>query len=665
MSSNGRFFGRERLLAVLFLLTVAGFTARLVQIQVLQHPRWCSISERQTLNLCQMKPPRGEIRDRNEMPLAVTLPLSYAVGFRPASGLDLDNIAGKVSAILPLSRSTVRRKLDSSSFIYLARRIDWKLKQHLESTDMSCLQFDQEARRTYPANASLATVIGFTNVDGIGQEGIERALDKDLAGAEYNEVRWNDAKRTTTAVLRDDDIQQLRGADVTLTIDLQLQTVVENALAKGLEKLDYERSCAILVDPWTGDVLALATLPTYDPNRPGESRAENRKCWPITDVYEPGSTFKVIPILDALEEQLVRRSSIIYCENGAYRVPGATIHDSHPHGDLTVDSVLAYSSNIGAAKIAQKIAPADFYDRIRAFGFGNPTGIEIAGEQSGFVPKPSQWSGPTCSNLAMGQGISCTPLQLAMAYAAIANGGSLMKPNLVLATHYPDGSTEKRVPEIIRTVMTSETAANIREMLVNVVKYGTGKPAAVEGLTIGGKTGTAQKVDQLNHTYFQKRFVSSFAGFFPAEEPRYLLLVVVDDPLKQYFGATVAAPVFREIARQLMDIRPADFPEKPEPKPIVEAVNADSADTLDAMIEFDLDPAAISLIDSLSSVRNPDTPMIEMPSVKGLPLRQAALELSSRGLIFQLNGSGIVSAQYPRPGDMVPAGFNCMVMAKN
>ncbi|MBU1920917.1 PASTA domain-containing protein [bacterium] len=609
-----------------------------------------------------MKPPRGEIRDRNGLPLAVTLPLSYAVGFRPASGLDLDNVANKVSAILPLSRETVRRKLDASSFIYLARRIDWKLKQHLESTKMACLQFDQEARRSYPVSTSLATVIGFTNVDGIGQEGIERALDKDLAGAEYSEVRWNDAKRTTAAVLRNDDIQHLRGADVTLTIDLQLQNVVENALAKGLETLDYERSCAILVDPWTGDILALATLPTYDPNRPGESRAENRKCWPITDVYEPGSTFKVIPVIHALEAQLVRRSSIIYCENGAYRVPGATIHDSHPYGDLTVDSVLAYSSNIGAAKIALKIKPADFYDRIRAFGFGNSTGIEIAGEQSGVVPKPPHWTGPTCANLAMGQGVSCTALQLAMAYAAIANGGSLMKPNLVLSTHYPDGSTEKRVPEIIRTVMTSETAANIQEMLVNVVKYGTGKSAAVEGLSIAGKTGTAQKVDQENHTYFQKRFVSSFVGFFPAEEPRYLLLVVVDDPMKRYFGATVAAPVFREIAQQLMDIRPADFPAKPKPPVIAEIVQPDSADSL---LEFDLDPAAISLIDSLSATRNPDISMIEMPSVKGLPLRQAALELSSRGLVFQLNGSGIVSAQYPHPGDMVPAGFNCMVLAKN
>jgi cell division protein FtsI (penicillin-binding protein 3) len=589
----------------------------------------------------------------------VTLPLSYAVGFRPASGTDLNRVAERVSAILPLSRETVRRKLDSPSFVYLARRVDWKFKQHLESLKLKCLQFDQEARRAYPAATALASVIGFANVDGIGQEGIELALNHDLAGTEFQERHWKDARRTSTALLSSGTNAEFRGADVTLTIDLQLQTVVENAMRAGLANLEYERSCAILLDPWSGDILALSTLPTYDPNRPGDSNAANRKCWPITDVYEPGSTLKIIPIAEALESKRVRRSTIIYCEDGAYRVPGATIHDSHPHADLTVDSILAYSSNIGAAKIAETIEPDEFYNRIRAFGFGNRTGIEISGEQRGVVPKPKSWSGPTCSNLAMGHGLSCTPLQMAMAFSAIANGGTLMKPNLVLTTTYPNGSIEHRVPQAIRSVVSPALASELTDMLVNVVEYGTGKTAAVEGLRIAGKTGTAQKVDLENHTYYKKRFISSFIGFFPADDPRYLLLVIVDDPQGEYFGSLVAAPVFKEIAEQLMVIRPQDFPLSPTPV----AEGLPLVDPVETAREFaqEVRPACTAVPANYPA----DAPLVEMPLIEGLPLRRAAIELSSRGLDFQLTGSGIVSEQYPPPGDILPVGYRCRILAQD
>jgi cell division protein FtsI (penicillin-binding protein 3) len=658
MSNEGRYIKRERLLAAVFFLIVIGFAARLIQIQVIQHDDWSYISAKQTLDLCDLTPPRGQIQDRNGMTLAVTLPLSYAVGFRPTAGINLDDVARKISSILPLSYETVRRKLDAPQFVYLARRVDWKLKQHLEAINLGCLQFDQEPRRAYPAASTLASVVGFTNVDGVGQEGIERSMNLDLTGAKYQELRWRDAKRTSTAVLSGNQAAgELRGADITLTVDLQLQTVVEKALEKGLADLDYSRSCALLIDPWTGDILALATQPTYDPNRPSESEALFRKCWPVTDVYEPGSTLKIVPITEALESNVVNRSTHIYCENGAYHVPGAIIHDSHAYGDLTVDGVLTHSSNIGAAKIAAKCGSENFYNRLRSFGFGSSTGIDIAGEQSGIVPKPQDWSGPTCSNLAMGHGISCTPLQLAMAYAAIANGGSLMKPNLVYSIHYPDGTTDTRVPKVVQTAMSPETSAELADMLVNVVKSGTGRKAAVGDLLIAGKTGTAQKVDLENHTYFQKRFVSSFVGFFPADEPRYLLLVVVDDPLGQYFGAAVAAPVFAEIASQLWVIRPADFPVMPEPKAEeVDSSSVQADSTADSLLFAGVTPPVLT---------DPTVPMIRMPSIEGMPLRRAALELSSRGLDFQLNGSGIVFAQYPKPGDMVPAGYSCLVHAQD
>ena len=218
---------------------------------------------------------------------------------------------------------------------------------------------------------------------------------------------------------------------MTLTVDLQLQTIIEEKLRDGLKGHTFERACAVMVDPRTGDVLAMATLPTFDSNNPGDAPAADRKCWTVTDVVEPGSVLKIVPIAKALESGKLHRNTRIFCENGAYAVPGAIIHDTHRHGFLTLDDILALSSNIGAAKISQAFPPAEIYDKLRAFGFGNSTLIGLAGEQSGEVPPPSTWSGPTQATLAYGQGISVTPLQLTMAYAAIANGGLLMKPRLV------------------------------------------------------------------------------------------------------------------------------------------------------------------------------------------------------------------------------------------
>ncbi len=663
MSERDRPLKRERMLAFGLLLMFTVFLARLVQVQVFEHTRWSGIARRQSeLMVCQ-KPNRGEIRDRNGIPLAVTLPLTYAVGYRPKPGTDPEQLATTLATHLPMSKITLRSKLQSDGFVYLARRVDVAVKEKLDSLKVPCLQFDEEPRRAYPGESQAAAVIGFANIDGNGQEGIEASMNDALSGEVHRELCLIDAHRKSISPVVYDAPFDYYGATVTLTLDVQLQTIVDNALSEGLKGRKYERACALLIEPVTGDILALSTLPTFDPNHPGDAKPEERKCWPITDVYEPGSTLKIVPIEKALETGKLSRSSQIFCENGVYRVKGATLHDSHPHGYgyLSLDNVLAYSSNIGAAKVCERFTPNEVYDKLRAFGFGNLTTVELLGEQAGYIPPPSQWSGPTQSNLAFGHGISCTPLQLAMAYGSIANGGKLMKPRLVKGVQYPSGDRTDYKVEVVRQVMTPQIAAELTDMLVGVVEHGTGEAARIEGVRIAGKTGTAQKVDQVHRTYFDKRFVSSFVGYFPADQAKYLLLVVVDDPRGEYYGAAVAAPVFRRVAEEIIALRTQEFDLVPPAKSVEFATSEKKTDK-SAPPQMTAVPVSYSTLfttEQDGSMISGDTTFVTVPSLEGWPLRLAVQELSRRNMNFKLSGYRVVVTQSPAPGTRVPAGTIC------
>ncbi|MBI5059879.1 serine hydrolase [candidate division KSB1 bacterium] len=657
---------RERALAGTLLLIVACYVARLVQVQLIEGSKWAAIARKQSLLAVYQKPARGEIRDVNGWPMATTLPLTYAVGFRPIAGVDRVAISGRIAPILNLSDSELRKRMRRDSFVYLARRVDVQLKRRLEALDLACLVFDEEPRRTYPGGVQAACVVGFADVDGRGQEGIEVAYDSVLSGAGYRELCRVDALRKAVAPVADEYPAEYFGADVTLSIDLQLQTIVEEQMLADFSKRKMERGCAILVDPKTGDILSMSTYPTYDPNHPESSTLPARRCWPVTDVYEPGSTFKMIPIVAALEAGRVSRTTPVDCEGGSYRVRGATIHDAHAHGTLTVDDVLAFSSNIGAAKIGQRFTPTELYDRIRAFGFGNPTFVEMLGEQSGVVPRPAKWSGPTQANLCYGHGVSCTALQLLMAYAAIANDGLLMKPRLVRSIEFPNGTRQEIPVEAVRQVVSPSVAHELTDMLENVVEYGTAKQSAVEGIRIAAKTGTAQKVDRVNHTYFDKRFVSSLVGFFPAEDPQYALLVLVDDPRGEYFGSTVAGPVYKAIVEEVYASRMLRG--KTPPEELVNPKTTDSGPT-GAAHDARLAAAPVRSVDgttvaSLSAApeSGTDTNWISVPSVEGWPMRLAVQEFSRRNLGCELIGSRIVKTQSPQAGTRVQAGTVCQVV---
>ena len=646
---------REILLACVFLLVMAAFAGRLVQLQVVEHSRWRELAERQMYNTAHEPMPRGEIRDRNGMPMAVTLPLSYAVGFRPSDNIPRDSMTTILSEYLPLSSDVIRRKLDARGYTYLARRVDWQVQQQIEDLELPGIEFVREARRSYPATVAAGTAVGFTNVDGIGQNGIEQALDSLLSGDKRDVLVWNDARRAVPAVMSPmDDALTYSGANVYLTIDLQLQAILDNCMSTGLADKKFEKACALLLDPHTGEVLGLSTVPQFDQNSPGDTDGEFRRCWPVTDLFEPGSIFKVVTVGAGLEEGIVQPSTMIDCEGGNYRVPGKTLHDAHSYDVLSVSEVFAKSSNIGCAKIAERMSADVVYKWITRFGFGTKTNTGLYYEPSGIVPKPAHWSGPTRSNLAIGQGVSVTALQIAAAYASIANGGLLMQPKLIRALEFPTGEKVNFDPVAMGPVLSPEHATELTRMMELVVKDGTGKAAGIEGVRIAGKTGTAQKVNFAEKTYYSNRYVSSFAGFFPADNPLYVLMVVVDDPRGAgYYGGQISAPVFASIAREILEERHPEL--LPEPK--VES----AGDTLKSEIETDSSEHEKFAFDTLKYV---DVPRVRMPNLIGLPLRSAAKQMEFAGLDIDLEGYGVVFSQYPPAGEMVPLGFSCRVAAR-
>jgi len=386
---------------------------------------------------------------------------------------------------------------------------------------------------------------------------------------------YRDAARRLIAfngdILADSAHPPRDGCAVTLTIDAKLQQFAEEQLIQVHDEFDPKSATLILMDPNTGAVLALAATPDYDLNKPSEAPIENRRCRPLTDIYEPGSTFKTIFAAMALERNLWRRSEMIFCENGAWRLPQRTLHDSHALGTLSYDDVIAKSSNIGAAKICQRFGFQAMYDIVHDFGFGDPTGIGFPGESKGMVRAREKWSHDSLYSVAMGHEIGVTPLQLITAYSAVVNGGTLYRPKIVQRVANEKGDEIYSLkPQSVRKVLSEKTSREMREILQKVVlPGGTGTKAFMPEWSVGGKTGTTKKIDPATKTYSSTLYIGSFCGFAPVENPRLVCLVTVDEPRKGrgYYGGTVACPAVREMLRKGLTVlnvapRSADEQEK-------------------------------------------------------------------------------------------------------
>ncbi len=542
---------RVALTIVVFAMVASALVGRLFWLQILHPQHWVTLARRQHQMVLELPATRGQIFDRHGRPLATSIRLA-SVFADPRQVKHPAPLAKKLSPLLgrPASELEERLSRKDRGFVWLARRIPNHAASEIRRLKAPGLDTVMEYQRVYPQGSLASHVIGFAGLDTKGLEGLELAFDKMLQGE--SGWRWlsRDARRRRVGSWESLEVAPREGLDLVLTLDTTIQFVAEGALEKAYLKYRAQGASIVVMNPATGEILAMANRPTFDPNRFEAAPADFRRNRAVTDTFEPGSVFKVITAAVALAKKLVRPHDTFYCEQGAYPVAGHILHDYHPYGWLTFKEVITRSSNIGIAKVAMRVGPKSLYEGIRAFGFGEPTGIELPGEVRGIAKPPEQWSKPSITAIPMGQEITVTALQLAQAISVVANEGNLVKPWIVKEIHHPTGALVERFkPTVVRKVIDQEVARTLKEILAGVVEEGTGKLAKVPGIRVAGKTGTAQKVEA-SGVYSQSRYLASFIGFAPVEEPRLAVVVVLDEPQPIHFGGVVSAPVFGEVAGQ-------------------------------------------------------------------------------------------------------------------
>ena len=538
---------RIALLGVGFFCLLGIGLGRAIKLQLFDRQRLLELAEDQYVRRIEIPARRGDIFDRRGVPLAQSVKVD-SLWIDPALASDLRQASRELSRRLHLDLGELYRKLQN------ARRFAWIKRQAKPEEVRAALQLGipgvavtQEPKRFYPQRELAAQLLGITGTDGIGLEGLELSFNDELSGQNSELLSFRDAKGRKLLTQLDVDPLQRQGASLQLTIDRQIQFVAEKALSHAVEESRGVAGMAVVLDPRTGELLAIANFPSFNPNAPLAGAAEAYRNRAVLDAFEPGSTFKAFTVAAALEENAIQPNQSIFCENGAWAVGRHTIHDTHPHSWLSPGQILQVSSNIGASKIAQSLGREKLMAYAARFGFGQAAGLGLPGESKGSLPYPK--GDVALATAAFGQGLSVTAIQLAAAYGAIANGGLLMKPYLVRKVVDPDGLVllDNR-PTSERRVISGHTAARVIAMLETVVqKAGTAPRARMEEFRVAGKTGTAQKPDPVARGYSDKR-IASFVGIVPADAPRAVILVVIDEPKTDVFGGLVAAPAFKEIA---------------------------------------------------------------------------------------------------------------------
>lgn len=527
------------------------FAGRLVDLQVAKHEYYSGIAADKHSIRVPIPARRGRILDRNGEELAVNIPVRTVT----ADGThikDAPALAKVAAPFLEMPEKELLEKLSTTRpYVVIRKEVSEEKAQAMiramEEAKLRGLYLEADSVRTYPNGEMLCHVLGFVDKGGHGIDGIEKVFDKELAGHDGVRKIEHDRKGREIVVYRGQEQPPDHGDDIRLTIDMGLQAIVEKEVDEAWKTYRPVGASAIIADPMTGEILAMACRPNFDPNRYNEAKQEELRNRAITDMYEPGSTFKIVVAAAALNEKIVDEKTRIFCENGLFQFGGKTIKDHHKAGDMSVEEILQYSSNIGSAKMSLRMKDADYYGYVRRFGFGEKTGIPLHGEISGMVNPPHRWDMLTKTRMAFGQSVAVTPIQMVMGMSVIANGGKLMKPRLVLSKGEGSG-VQEAVP--LREVITSKTASFVSAALEKVVSaQGTAPQAKVDGYTVAGKTGTAQKLNP-HGGYLDGRFIVSFAGYLPAKNPRLMGLVIVDDAQigsSANYGGLVAAPVFSKI----------------------------------------------------------------------------------------------------------------------
>ena len=652
------------LLLGMYALTVG---KRAFELQVERAPALREMAEAQYLRDVRLAPKRGTIYDRHGAELAVSVEVD-SVWANPrelqAEGADPQAVANQLANLLGVDRERIATRLRSRRyFVWIKRRITPRLAGEVRQLDLPGVHLEREARRFYPNRTLASHVLGFANIDGKGIEGLELGFDERLRGSNRSVPAIRDRRGRVVFSEQLFDDRAAQGDDLHLTLDKTVQRIAERELELSIRTFEARAGSVVVMDPNSGEVLALANYPTFNPNDPGGVPASHRRNRAITDRFEPGSTVKPFTVAAALAAGTVGSQQLIDCEGGALDVAEYTIHDTTAHDELTPAQILAFSSNIGAAKIGNSLGRRGLYRAFRRFGFGQETGLPLPGEADGILRHHRRWYEMDAATISFGQGMSATAVQLATAMSVIANGGRLMRPRILShITNSASEVVEETSPEARRRVVPRRVARLVADMLTAVTgPGGTATEAALDGFLAGGKTGTAQKADYIHGGYAEDRWLASFVGFVPAQAPRLVIAVVVDEPVIAHYGGVVAGPVFRRVGEATLrhlGVAPAGGGE-------MLADHADEQGRRRRRLERRRREAERSAIADSTEASSDEHVIgegeVALPDLLGKSARAALVALHGAGLVAQFSGHGVVSRQLPAPGSAVPAGSTVRV----
>jgi len=627
---------RMGIILAMFLVLFIALISRAFQLQVLSGKKLKTLAQRQHTTVLQLPPERGVIYDRNGEKLAVSI-MANSVCADPSKIADPTRASGQVAEILNLDSQAIFKKISTpKSFCWLARKISPDQAVSVENADIEGIFLVKEPKRFYPNGELAAHLLGFVGTDANGLEGLESRYDESLKGKPEKLAWARDAKGKKLFLrVEKSEAKKDENVNLVLTIDSRIQYLVETHLKEAVLDKGAKGGLAIVMDPKTGEILAMANEMGFNPNNVDGLTPEKWRNRAVTDFFDPGSTFKPFLVAGALEEKIIKESDKFFCENGNYKVANRVIHEANKkrHGVLAVPDILKYSSNIGAAKIAQKMGKEKFHDYIERFGFGAKTGIDLPGESAGMVRPVKNWVPVDTAMIGFGQGVSVTAIQLIAAVSAIANNGVLMKPYVVRGFADKNNNLIKLyTPTIVRKVISPDVAKRLTNMLTEVVSApdGTGKNARIVNVAVAGKTGTSQKFDFTRGVYSSERVRTSFMGFFPADNPQVAILVILDEPQRDKWGGVAAAPVFKNIGEQILNCFKTNIRETPIFEKDTNKVQLVSAQQ--------------TLIPQNAAGDDEST----MPDFSGLTIREAMKKAKAESIELKISGNGWAVRQYPQ-----------------
>jgi len=649
--------------ACFVILSWAGLCARLFQIQVLNGSKYQNVILNQAQKKQTLIANRGNIYDRKNRPFTRNI-IHYTLSAKPGDVTDKASLANALSEQTGKPADKYLKKLNSKdNFVYLERNLQRETLGTLENISFDGFHIKRHYRRYYPHNSVAAQVVGYTNVDDQGISGIEKGFNNYLTGTPGWIIKTKGWKGEFQPKSGNPYQKPIDGDNIQLTIDLEYQSILEEELDRRQQETNAKAATGIVMDPQTGEILAMASTPGFDNNRYFETEMDYHRVRAITDQFEPGSTFKVVAAIAALSENAISLTEEFNCENGEFPYYDIIIKDHEKYGFMTFPQIIQNSSNIGVVKVMDQVGSIPLFETARSLGFGTTTRISLAGELSGKLHPVKNWSRVSQGQIAMGYEVGVTAIQLATAYCAVANGGFMVTPRLIRQIIKDNKDVVyAEEPSIIRRVANRRVMDQVQKMLRSVVVNGTGHNAEIAGWDVAGKTGTAKKV--INGKYSDHKYISNFVGLFPSENPQLLGLIILDEPHKPYhWGSEGAAVTFKRVMKRIINLDDSIVPPtrlKKHPTRNLKKSIRDDIILADAQIiarPASILPPVLSMVSDYNN-------QVEMPDVRGFSMRKAMTTLRSSGIKFKIEGSGKVVWQSPRPGTVLHRGKTCVVHLK-